>query len=309
MKFLKLLIKIFLGLGLLINLIFIIAGLFLSWKSALVWFVGAVLLFALFVSFIDIKNSPAKKVVFSKGLRIPLFLASFITFCWGAYLLPDNITKRKNEGTSLVVENNSLIKEQIAAPKVDLEPLKAFQKHWADSILKSETKPGNRHFVNIRLVLPDTILFEYTEAITRLGYNENLMNDTVFYREYYNKELLKKLGTNFDNQNTYISFIPNKNVDFKKIVAEKEAKTERNNKILRQFSQWDGSHRNLERLIKDNMNDPSSFDHVETTYADKGKYILVQMRYRGKNAFGATVLNTTTAKVDIDGNILSIDKY
>lgn len=187
-----------------------------------------------------------------------------------------------------------------------LQSLMAFQKKWADSILASESKPGNRHFVDIRLVLPDSIIFEYTKGITENGFDENLKVDKEFYKEHYQKELTRNFGNEFGGVKTYFSFRPNKNVDYDKILAEREAKAQRGEKIIRQFSSWDGSHRNFVRLIKDNMHDPSSFDHVETTYTDKGSYILVQMKYRGKNAFGAKVINTVNAKVDIEGNVLSV---
>lgn len=43
---------------------------------------------------------------------------------------------------------------------------------------------------------------------------------------------------------------------------------ERNIWIKSQFSVWDGSHRELEKLVKKNLNDEKSFDHIETTYRD-----------------------------------------
>lgn len=54
------------------------------------------------------------------------------------------------------------------------------------------------------------------------------------------------------------------------------------------------------------MYDPSSFRHIETFYIDKGEYLIVITKFRGKNAFGAYVINTVTAKVDLNGNILEI---
>ena len=74
---------------------------------------------------------------------------------------------------------------------------------------------------------------------------------------------------------------------------------ERKKKIDRQFSSWDGSHRNLERYIKKLMNDPSSYDHVETVYWDRGNCLIVKTTFRGKNAFGGVVINSIKAKVDI----------
>lgn len=55
-----------------------------------------------------------------------------------------------------------------------------------------------------------------------------------------------------------------------------------------------------------NMHDPSSFEHVETKFGDKGDYLLVQTTYRGKNSFGALVLNSATVKADLEGNIIEI---
>ena len=89
-------------------------------------------------------------------------------------------------------------------------------------------------------------------------------------------------------------------------IAQIEAKTKRDKAIKSQFSPWNGSHDALTRYIKKNMNDPDSYEHVETRWIDKGDFILVIATYRGKNAFGGVVKNTTMAKVDISGNILEI---
>ncbi|HUM52138.1 MAG TPA: hypothetical protein PK431_09995 [Chitinophagales bacterium] len=80
----------------------------------------------------------------------------------------------------------------------------------------------------------------------------------------------------------------------------------RKEKIEKLFSPWDGSHIELTRYIKKNMNDPDSYEHIETRFGDQGDYILVVTKFRGKNAFGGKVINTVTAKVDFDGNVLEI---
>lgn len=77
-------------------------------------------------------------------------------------------------------------------------------------------------------------------------------------------------------------------------------------KLEAQFSTWDGSHRNLEKLIKSKMHDPGSYQHVETNYLDRGNYLVVTSSFRGKNAFGALMLNTVRAKVDMNGNVLEL---
>jgi hypothetical protein len=87
----------------------------------------------------------------------------------------------------------------------------------------------------------------------------------------------------------------------KQIAAEARKK-----KIESQFSAWDGSHRNLERVIKESMNDPDSYEHVETVYWDRGDYLVVRTTFRGKNAFGGVVKNSVKAKVSLDGQVLQI---
>jgi hypothetical protein len=82
------------------------------------------------------------------------------------------------------------------------------------------------------------------------------------------------------------------------------AKAERQKKIETQFSGWSGAHYAFERLIKEAMNDPDSYDHVETRYIDKGTYIRVFCTFRGKNAFGGMVKNTKVADFTIDGSFL-----
>ena len=87
-----------------------------------------------------------------------------------------------------------------------------------------------------------------------------------------------------------------------KLAAEARAK-----KIKSQFSLWDGSHYQLEKLIKRGMNDPNSYEHVETVYWDQNTYIVVQTTFRGRNAFGGMVRNFVKAKVSlVDGQILQI---
>lgn len=89
--------------------------------------------------------------------------------------------------------------------------------------------------------------------------------------------------------------------------APKETKAEtREEMIKRQFSLWDGSHRGLTRYIKDSMNDPGSYEHVETYYGDKGDHLVVKTTFRGKNAFGGVVVNMIAARVDFDGNVIEI---
>ncbi len=80
----------------------------------------------------------------------------------------------------------------------------------------------------------------------------------------------------------------------------------RNELIERQFSKWDGSHIKLEKKIKRGMHDPDSYEHIETRYIDKGSQLILTTSFRGANTYGAIVLNTVTAKVGLNGDILDV---
>lgn len=82
--------------------------------------------------------------------------------------------------------------------------------------------------------------------------------------------------------------------------------------IESQFSAWDGSHTKLETLIKLNMHDESSYEHVETRYGvvlhgEGAPYMQVATTYSGKNLFGARLKGRVVGKVSIiDGTVLEI---
>ncbi len=80
----------------------------------------------------------------------------------------------------------------------------------------------------------------------------------------------------------------------------------RKEEIETQFSGWDGSHVKLTKIIKNAMNDPKSYEHVETKYWDMGEYLIVQTKYRGKNVFGGKVLGMVKAKVSLNGDLIEV---
>lgn len=67
------------------------------------------------------------------------------------------------------------------------------------------------------------------------------------------------------------------------------------NAPARFLSAWDGSNRELVTLVRSQMKDPKSFEHVETRFNDNGSSLKLYMTYRGKNSFNATVTNQVTA--------------
>ncbi len=81
-------------------------------------------------------------------------------------------------------------------------------------------------------------------------------------------------------------------------------------KIDAQFSLWDGSHRNLVRLVKQNLYDPDSFEHLETRTMKGSKYpttYIVRMEYTGTNVFGGRVRHFVIAEVSVEsGTVLQV---
>jgi len=98
------------------------------------------------------------------------------------------------------------------------------------------------------------------------------------------------------------SFFPEEEKETKPLTPKEKREVQ----IGTGFSSWDGSHRELTKLIKKAMNDPNSYEHVETKYWDKTDYLIVKTTYRGKNAFGGIVSNWVEAKTDLNGNVLQI---
>ena len=62
----------------------------------------------------------------------------------------------------------------------------------------------------------------------------------------------------------------------------------------------------VEKYIKDNMNDPDSYEHVKTTYLETPNYLVVTTKYRGKNKFGGLVLQESMFKVNYEGQVLEV---
>ena len=61
----------------------------------------------------------------------------------------------------------------------------------------------------------------------------------------------------------------------------------------------DGQNYQVVQAVKKRMNDPDSFEHIETKHIDQGSGdIAVTMLFRGKNAFGGKVVNKAAAMVN-----------
>jgi hypothetical protein len=124
------------------------------------------------------------------------------------------------------------------------------------------------------------------------------------YKQLYDiNPISKDYKENIEYYTDQIKIIEDKQ---KKIDLKKQQELAHKNIVESQFSVWDGSHRELEQYIKKHMNDPDSYQHVETSYIDHGDYLIVTTKFRGKNGFGGIVMNTIIAKINLQGNIIEI---
>jgi len=76
---------------------------------------------------------------------------------------------------------------------------------------------------------------------------------------------------------------------------------------LENFKEWDGSHPNLERIIKVTFNDPDSYKHIKTIYWDRGDLLILWTLFLMKNTEGGVEKILIRAKASLDGQILEID--
>ncbi|MFV0575976.1 MAG: hypothetical protein ACK5NC_11280 [Vibrio sp.] len=83
-------------------------------------------------------------------------------------------------------------------------------------------------------------------------------------------------------------------------------KADRQSMISEHFSRYSGDYIPLAAFIQQRMNDPDSYEHVNTVYWDKGDHLIVETTFRGKNKFGAKAISTITAQATLDGNITKI---
>ena len=136
--------------------------------------------------------------------------------------------------------------------------------------------------------------------------NNNLKNELT---PLYVKALLgvvKQIPANkFDeNLSVYeklITLKPNDQTIQKKYEHYKKAsKTLKD--VKGRLSSYDGSYEPLVRYVKENMKNPSSFEHIETRYSVQPQKIYVTMKYRGTNGFGAIVIESSKVEIELNGH-------
>ena len=74
------------------------------------------------------------------------------------------------------------------------------------------------------------------------------------------------------------------------------------------LSLWDGSHSEVVRLVKEDLRDPDSFQHIETrvsVVSDQGLHSFT-MEYRARNGFGGMNVGASTG-VYVNADVGGVD--
>jgi hypothetical protein len=126
-----------------------------------------------------------------------------------------------------------------------------------------------------------------TEKDTLIWKNGNSVEPYLIAKEIDEQKQLKSLQTKLDEQS-----------QAKKALSEKFKED--------CISPWDGSCKVLVDYVKNSMNDPESFEHVETGFWNMNTHAVVLMKFRGKNAFGGKVLNAIKAEISWDCKVINV---
>lgn len=262
--------------------LFAVIALFESIRTGICW-----LLVAGIVSPLPNQLFPQKTKAIVRGFTKGLL--AFCMFILGATFLP-------TREYSKVVKVEKKEKEEVAIVpfSVDTPKLEAFQSKWMSGIINE----NKGYLMGFSLSQQkDTIYIQLSKEASEGNWREGINGaHQRGYQHDYDSLVSSTFKDEFAMIKTTIVLLPDLEV------------LERTHKVKRQFATFDGSNAYLKMYVRDNMNDPSSFEHIETTYSDKGNYLLVKMKFRGKNALGTKVVNVVTAKMDIDGNVLSIQQ-
>lgn len=298
----KKIIAVILIITLLIYILFTIFAFTESWKTGMFWIISVISLLLVVGYFIPNNTKPLSvKGTISSAIFSVVFFFIGLSFFELSPSTKKAVSEKRALETKMAllnIDTSTKIKETKDIPKIEIEKLKAFQKKWSNGLVK-EMK--GLMYVGTVLNLPDSISFKLSVDETK-HFQQNKIDNIKYLQEDYQDSIISTLGEDYANYPVVIDLIPDKKY------ADFESKqNERNKKIGLQFSAWNGENVYVKKYIKQNMNDPDSYEHVNTSYSDKGSYILVRTEFRGKNAFGAKVKNVAYSKVDLDGNVLSFN--
>lgn len=90
----------------------------------------------------------------------------------------------------------------------------------------------------------------------------------------------------------------------------KLSKSELHKKNIEKMFLWDGGpQRELFNLVNNDLNDPKSFEHINTYWIEGNGAISIIMTFTAKNGFGGTMKKTVSVESDTLGHITKINYW
>lgn len=168
----------------------------------------------------------------------------------------------------------------------------------------------------LKYLKPDEQRGELKNYFIKFIFNDD--NEIISKKSYLNYSNIGLIEFINDSTPDISLLLDSEIVENARLNKEAEEQNERNLEALKQrqnefeercMSSWDDSHIELVKYIKKNINDPESFEHVETSYGLQKDYAIIVMQFRCRNAFGGLVLNSVKATVSLDDcSVLSIEE-
>ncbi|WP_282635818.1 hypothetical protein [Sphingobacterium thalpophilum] len=212
--------------------------------------------------------------------------------------------KYKNKGFSGISEVYSQVKQIGVYSSVYLEKRNVFSeqevKHVSDSLqeifLSKHGIAKDEYLTDIDSVdsYSSTLLPEMYELIS---------NETDLRKRLYSAYKANK-NVSFDDLMYYFK---NYRFPFVENSGYKYVSSVNNTDVEAWMSNVDGSIFEFEHAVKKQLHDPSSFEHVETSYNTNHGEARVRMKFRAKNKLGALVLSQADGILNTsDGSVSNI---
>jgi hypothetical protein len=189
-------------------------------------------------------------------------------------------------------------KEDIAKYNTAVEKIKENKIDEAKKILTElQTTESNELLKELKFLDDEVMVYSTLTDLTDDEFKSlknGTLNKEILKNKDVNKLLINKVRTTKDIDNVR-----------KEALASLE-KGRKKAKLEKLFSSWDGSNVALTKSIKESMNDPGSYKHNETRYKEiDDNTLFIITSFRGKNAFGGVVLNSCSAKQDIETELIT----
>jgi hypothetical protein len=227
-----------------------------------------------------------------------------------ASLTIDNSNAEKDTEMDLVVEKASefINNGQIDSAKVYIEKAKS---QYSSSTNKAVDLEKELNKYKSEDFAKETLVSMTEEEFEKLNNDE--LSKSYLSQKSLNTEFIALMKTQAPERAKIIKEVAERKEKEKierELAAEikKQEAFNKNRKenIEKQFSDWDGSHPKLSRMIEEGCRNPDSYEHIETRFRDDGNSIFVITKYRAENGFGGMTIGNVTARVDFDGNVLEI---